>query len=380
MYQKIILFTLIINITISCKQKSHNVIRSFCYWKTNLSFNGKSDTLVDDLQIKHFYVRFFDVDWNPYKKQAQPIATIKYIDFNETNVQITPSVFITNNVVLNANKTQLDSLSENISKHLNQILENYFRTAAERFANKIAYNDYEKQTGETKKLMDIMPIAAKKQLDLQSNIKDLLIDCDWSEKSRDNYFYLLKKIKLKFPKYKIEATIRLWQYKYFAKSGIPPVNSGLLMCYNMTNPEDRKTENSIGTNNELEKYIVHDKYNLKLNIALPLYSWSLVFRGDKFKGILSNEIDFSKNELVFKKSGENKFLLKDDIRIGKIYLRNGDEIRIEKISDFEMNKMISTITNKIKIDKTTRITFFSFDQKYINDYGIPNIQKYYSKF
>ncbi|MBC7641071.1 MAG: hypothetical protein H7174_01835, partial [Flavobacterium sp.] len=87
-----------------------------------------------------------------------------------------------------------------------------------------------------------------------------------------------------------------------------------------------------------------------------------------------------KNELVFKTSGENKFLLLDDIRIGKIYLRIGDEIRIEKISDSEMINMISTLTNEIKIDKTTRVTFFSFDQKYINDYGAQNITDYYKKF
>ncbi|MBC7642415.1 MAG: hypothetical protein H7174_08775 [Flavobacterium sp.] len=163
MFKKIILFALIISLIISCKHKSHNVIRSFCYWKTNLIFNGKSDTLVDDLEIKHFYVRFFDVDWNPYKKQAQPIASIKYIDFNETKVQITPSIYITNDVVLNANKMQLDSLSENISNRINKISENYFAQAAERFANKIAYNNYEKQTGETKKFMDILPILTKKK-------------------------------------------------------------------------------------------------------------------------------------------------------------------------------------------------------------------------
>jgi hypothetical protein len=271
-------------------------------------------------------------------------------------------------------------LSDNIVKRVNQISENYFTKSAERFASKMAYADYEKQTGETKTMMNEQPIIAKRKLELKKNIQDILIDCDWSEKSRDNYFYLLEKIKSKFPNYKIEATIRLWQYKYYEKSGIPPVDSGLLMCYNMTNPEDRKTENSIGTSNELDKYIVHNKYKLKLNIALPLYSWSLVFRGDTFKGILSNDIDFSNNKLVFKKSGDNTYLLQDDIRIGNLYLRNGDEIRIEKISDSEIKDMISTLTDKIKIDNTTRVTFFSFDKKYINDYGTKNISDYYKKF
>ena len=364
----------------SCHHENHNVIQSFCFWKTNLSFDEKSDSLVNDLKLKHFYVRYFDLDWNPYRKQAQPLASIQSIYFNKTNCQFTPSIFITNDVVLNSTKVQLDTLSNRIYNRVFAISDAYFTQSASSYANQIVSENYEKQNGENKKMMDTEPIVVKRKLELKKNIQDILIDCDWSEKSKENYFYLLQKIKIKFPNYKIEATIRLWQYKYFEKTGIPPVDSGLLMCYNMTNPESRKTENSIGTNNDLEKYIVHNKYNLKLNVALPLYSWSLVFRGDKFKGILSNDIDFTKDESVFKKSGDNRFILIDDVRVGNMYLRNGDEIRIEKISNSELEDMISTLTDKIKIDNKTRVTFFSFDKKYINDYGTQNISNYYSQF
>lgn len=380
MKNNIIVLFLIWILFSSCDHESHKVVRSFCFWKTTMSFDTKDDSLVKQMGIKHFYVRYFDVDYNPYRKQAMPLASISYINFNETNTLFTPSIFITNDVVLKCSKIQLDTLANRIFVRVNGISDTYFNQIATTYANTIANADYEKQKADNKTRLDVEPIIAKRKLDLQKNIKDILIDCDWSEKSRDNYFYLLKKIKNKFTNYKIEATIRLWQYKYFDKSGIPPVDSGLLMCYNMTNPESRTTENSIGTNNELEKYIVHDKYKLKLNIALPLYSWSLVFRGDKFKGILSNDIDFTKDETVFKKSGENKFVLQDDIRIGTIYLRNGDEIRIEKIDNSEIDKMISTLSEKIKIDNTTRVTFFSFDKKYINDYGTQNISNYFTQF
>ncbi len=378
---KIFLFFLTIPLFFkSCNKENHTVVRSFCFWKTELSFDEKSDTLVKDLKLKHFYVRYFDVDWNPYRKQPEPLATLRYFNFNKNNLQFTPSVFITNDVVLKSNKLQLDSLANRIAVRVNAISDRFFSQNANNYANKIADLDYEKQKGESKTRIDIEPIIAKKKLELQQNINDILIDCDWSEKSKDNYFYLLKQIKSKFPNYKIEATIRLWQYKYFEKSGIPPVDSGLLMCYNMTNPESRTSENSIGTSNELEKYILHDNYKLKLNIALPLYSWSLVFRGDKFKGILSNDIDLSKDETVFKKSGENKYILQDDVRVGSLYLRNGDEIRIEKVANAEIENMISTLTDNVKIDNSTRVTFFSFDKKYIDDYGTQNINNFFTQF
>jgi hypothetical protein len=364
----------------SCKKEKHDVIRSFCFWKTELSLDGKSDTLASDLKLKHFYVRYFDVDWNPYVNQAQPIASVRYIDFGKTNAEFTPSVFITNDVVLKSTKPQLDTLASRLYKKIKQISEKYFEESATAYANTIAYADYENQKGTERKMMDIVPLVAKRKSELQKSIHDILIDCDWSEKSKDNYFYLLEIIKSKFPNYKIEATIRLWQYKYYEKSGIPPVDSGLLMCYNMTNPEDRKTENSIGTSNELGQYITHDKYPLKLNIALPLYSWSLVFRGNQFKGILSNAFDYTKDSITFKKTDDNKYVLQDDIRVGDIYLRNGDEIRLEKIADSELQDMISTLTDKIKIDNSTRVSFFSFDKKYINDYGTQNISNHFSQF
>ena len=375
-----ILFVLPILFALKCKQENHDIVQSFCYWKTSMNFDQKDDSLVNKIKIKHFYVRYFDVDYNPYSKIALPVATIRDVYFGKTNEQFTPSIFITNDVVLKSSKIQLDTLANQIHNRVNSISETYFAQSAIDYANKIADIDYDKQKGDVKARIDVEPIIAKRKLELQKNINDILIDCDWSEKSRDNYFYLLKQIKSKFPNYKIEATIRLWQYKYFEKSGIPPVDSGLLMCYNMTNPESRTTQNSIGTNNELEKYIVHDNYNLKLNIVLPLYSWSLVFRGDKFKGILSNNIDFSKEKTIFEKSGDNKFILQDDIRLGNIYLRNGDEIRIEKLSNSEIENMISTLAGNIKIDNSTRISFFSFDKKYINDYGIQNISNFYSQF
>jgi hypothetical protein len=172
----------------------------------------------------------------------------------------------------------------------------------------------------------------------------------------------------------------LWQYKYSEKAGVPPVDRGLLMCYNLSSPNDYKTKNSIGTSDELEKYITHSDYKLDLDIALPLYSWSVVFRGNQFKGIISDYEEFIKDGERFKKIAPNKYILQDDVLVGQTYLRNGDEIRIEKISDEEINKMISIIKNRVPFDNNTKVTFFSFDKKYIHDYGIKNISGYYARF
>ncbi len=359
--------------------KEHEIVRSFCYWKTDLNFENQDDSLFKDLKVQHLYVRFFDVDWNPYAKEPLPVATIRNTSLNESNPEITPSIFITNEVVLQANKKQLDSLAVRIAKRVEQIGVNIKEAKADKIANAIVYpKDYYKQ--ENYKRINYDSVKSIELAKLKVDFKEILIDCDWSEKSKENYFYLLKQIKKGFPNAQISSTIRLWQYKYASKAGIPPVDKGLLMCYNLTKPDDFSTKNSIGTSEELAQYITHDQYKLKLDIALPLYSWAVVFRGNQFKGILSDYDQLRNDSLKLKKVSNTKYVLQDDILVGQTYLRNGDEIRIEKISEDELEKMISIVKSKIKIDNQTKVTFFSFDKKYINDYGTQKISSYYESF
>ncbi|ABQ06520.1 hypothetical protein [Flavobacterium johnsoniae] len=361
------------------RENDHKVIRSFCYWKTNLYFQEEDDSLVNKLDVKHMYVRFFDVDYNPYSKEPLPVATIWDISFNKSNPEITPSIFITNEVVLKSDTKQLDSLAVRMAKRIEQIGKKMNDTKADIIASNIVYpKDYYKQ--KDYKPLNYDSVRAAESAKLKVAFKEILIDCDWTEKSQKNYFYLLKQIKSQLPSSKIAATIRLWQYKYASKAGIPPVDKGLLMCYNITKPDDLQTKNSIATSEELAQYITHGDYKLKLDIALPLYSWAVAFRGNQFKGILSDYDQLIKDTSKVKKTSDTQYVLQDDVLVGQTYLRNGDEIRIEKISDSELDKMISIIKNKIQIDNQTKVTFFSFDKKYINDYGTENISNYYARF
>ena len=86
--------------------------------------------------------------------------------------------------------------------------------------------------------------------------KELQIDCDWTESTRDKYFHLLSTLRNELERNKqiISATIRLHQVKYAAITGIPPVHRGMLMYYNMgkINATDN---NSVYDKKIAEKYI-----------------------------------------------------------------------------------------------------------------------------
>lgn len=377
--KNIVLVALLVILSSASCEKEHDVIRSFCYWKTDMYFQEAEDSLVKKMDVQHMYVRFFDIDYNPYSKESLPVATIQGISLNKSNPEITPSIFITNEVVLKSDTKQLDSLAVRMARRIEQIAKKMNDRKAESNAYNIVYpKDYYKQ--KDFKALNYDSVKKAESAKLKVDFKEILIDCDWTEKSQKNYFYLLKQVKKQFPSSKLVATIRLWQYKYATKAGIPPVDKGLLMCYNITKPDDFQTKNSIGTSEELAQYITHSDYKLKLDIALPLYSWGVAFRGNQFKGILSDYDRLIKDTIKVKKVSDDKYVLQDDVLVGQTYLRNGDEIRIEKISDNEIDKMISIIKNKIQIDNQTKVTFFSFDKKYINDYGTENISNFYTRF
>lgn len=378
--KKAILIFFLSVVLVSSRGIKPNVIRSFCYWKTNHEASQTDDSLAKTMQLNHMYVRFFDVDWNPYAKEPLPVATLRSVNWDIEKMEITPSIFITNEVMLLAGKKQLDSLANRIRKRVGSVLEEYQQEQARVKAYQIIQKTYNSSPQDHKIWLNTDSVAKIEKQKIKLNCKEILIDCDWTEKSKKNYFYFLQKLKMNFPQYALSATIRLWQYKYRDKAGIPPVDNGLLMCYNLTSPTDYKSKNSIGTSKEAEEYIVQDGYKLPLNFALPLYSWSVVFRGKQFKGILSDYEDFEKDTVRFKKVNDDHYVFQDDVLIGDTYFRNGDEIRTEKISDAEIKKMIGILKSKIVVTDQTRVTFFSFDKKYINDYGTETISSYYSLF
>ena len=191
----------------------------------------------------------------------------------------------------------------------------------------------------TNKAMDEEPLSlmVKKVL---NNLKDIpyaydeiQIDCDWSLSTKAKYFDFLREIKLKSNK-KLSVTIRLHQIKYAKKTGIPPVDYGVLMYYNMSDIADFNTKNSILDNDVARQYHYNfDIYPLKLKLALPLYSQGVQFRNKKaidiFEGL--EKKDFAQNFTLIKK---NFYEVNKSFYFKGRYIYKGDILRFED-SNFE---------------------------------------------
>lgn len=353
---------------ISCSEK-YEIKRSFCYWNTSYSSYSFDFNMADSLKVSHMYMRLFDVGWNPYEKRALPIATLWDFADEHNRGEVTPSIYITNDVVLNSNRQQLTELAGQIKKRINTILDK-----TEDFASGATVDRYNIDEEKDNRYSCILE---EKKI-FRERIKEILIDCDWTLKSKDNYFFLLGEIKKAIPQYQLSATIRLWQYRDFEKAGVPPTERGLLMCYNMKDPASQKTDNSIGSANEMAKYVNHNDYPLKLDAALPIFRWTLAYRGEKFLGIVPEEhTNFERD--IFKKRDDTHYTFTKDVVLGETYYRNGDELRIERVSDAEMEKMIGILKDNVDLEGS-KVSFFSWKNNYINDYGIKTISGFYEMF
>lgn len=352
---KFFCFALLILINFSCNSfHDKKTQHSFYYWKTTFTADTATAAFIYDNNIDHFYIHYFDVDFSYKYYLPVPVAEIK--DFQNSALFVgkhyTPVIFITNKAFEQMPYDWCDSLANKVR---NKII---FIT------NKIE-NNYNKKT----------LVSARLE---QSAVDEIQIDCDWTSATQDKYFKFLQRFKQLFPDKKISATIRLYPYKYAEKMGVPPVDKGLLMCYNLSNIKDGNTKNSIFDLKDLKQYLNAKQYPLPLDIALPIFGWYAWFGGGEFKGIIyANDIESAKNDSFYFKNNGTIVSVLSDTTIGNNFLRQGDVLRMEYPKPLELEAATKLLKNKFP--KAERISFYYFDNSLIHRYEktIKNIYALY---
>lgn len=337
-----IAFALLFFTLFSCqKNKIENVDRGFYYWKSGSNYSAleAEQKVLDKLKITKLYVKFFEVAVDKVLGTI-PEAKTSYSIYEDKKFQIIPCVYLRNEVFLQSSPNQLDKLADNVNFLIDKKLKENFRT--------------------------------------QKITSEVQMDCDWTLKSKDNYFYFLKKFK-QISKRKVSCTLRLYPYKFPNNMGIPPVDLAMLMCYNLISPFDDKSKNSILDTNELEKYLQNaKKYPLHLDIALPVYSWMQVYQNDQFVKVIYN--DFETIKAVSKPIKTLWFEVTKDTVASDIYLRVGDKIKYDEISKTQINQAIRLLKNNIIFDKNVTVSLFHLDAKQLKTYTNEDLTQFYTSF
>jgi len=327
---------------ISCGHKHHVVTKGFYYWKTVYKPTAYELNTLKQLQVNKMYIRLFDVDWDYAAKQAVPVAPVRFPEHSDTQFNYVPVIFITQRTLTNTTTTSLPALASNLISLVSDMCRNSGITPAE-----------------------------------------VQIDFDWTAGTRDIYFQLLKAIRLQdFMKGKtLSCTIRLHQVKYLSSSGIPPVDKGLLMCYNMGDMKKLAAANSILDVSAAKEYLGDlPGYPLHLDIALPLFSWCLLFEKEQMKGILrSVQPENILNNSLFEHKKDNLYSCRKDTLWEGYELKANDIIRIESPSLEDISSIATYTASRIK-NSDVNVVFFHCDSLTLSKFSTNDLEKVYAIF
>ncbi len=310
---------------------------SFYFWRTNASLSSKEKETLTQNNIHVLYVRFFDVDIPPGAQQPQPLGVIDSLELIPNTVSVIPVVYITNHTFLNLRSPEVPGLAANV---------------------------------------------VKKVTALQKKYKELQIDCDWSEKTKDAYFSFLKEVKkLIGNAVKLTATIRLHQIKYPVQSGVPPVDGGMLMFYNMGNIHNLQGPNSIFDAGIAHKYTPYiTNYALHLDVALPVFKWCILYRNKKVIDLITkNRLPQTNDTTYFSVEKNSTFKVKQPQLIKGMYYKTNDLLKYEVLSDDELLKAAQLLKENLPPDNR-RIVLYDLDDLNINYYETETIETIFSTF
>ena len=333
---RLLLFFCISVITLQgCQSKNkasgREVSRAFYHWKTVFSPTQYEWDILHQNKVNELYLRFFDVAWDEAGSKPAPIAQLRIGEpniFAEEKLQLIPTVFITNECIQKIRPEQCAPLAENIHKLIRGIIT----------ANAI------------------------------DSVQEIQIDCDWTASTKEKYFSLLTALQQLDTVHAYSATIRLYQVKYVAKAGVPPVKKGLLMCYNMGNLKDPSSENSILDPNVLKQYTSGlNSYPLPLDLALPLFDWYVLFRNNEYKGLVQQADVRAINNIV-QPSGKNHFVLAKDTTLNNVSFFKGDVLRFENSSFTEIMEAASVIRKKLPA-RSMRLSLYHLDSITLSKYS-----------
>ena len=300
---------------------------SFYYWRTTFTLDSLEKAALRDNSVNTLYVRYFDVDFAPGDPAPKPVSPLA-LDTIMRTWRITPVIFLRNRVFERLDTAGITSLASNVHSLVS------------------AMND-----------------------SLQIKINEIQFDCDWTERTSNKYFLFLRQYRtLTAPTQLISATIRLHQVKYPGKTGIPPVDNGVLMYYNMgdINPG---TQRSIYERSVALRYIPSLKsYPLTLDVALPIFAWGLQIREGKVIQLL-NKMYFThfENDSNFTVLMKDRYSARHACFKGGYYFQEGDMVKIEHIPENDLLDMITDI-NRYSNHHIRNLIFYELDKANLIQY------------
>ncbi|MBI5645452.1 MAG: hypothetical protein HY962_00855 [Ignavibacteriae bacterium] len=325
-----------------CGADAPVTVPAIYYWRTEFAPDSLTRVHLEVNGIRVLYVRFFDVEWSEAGGQPMPTGQIHFSRAPDEGWIIVPVVYIT---VEALRRLDLADVPDIASKVLSQV----------------------------------DSISSRSGI----SFKEFQLDCDWTPSTREKFFTFASIIRgrLHARDVLLSATVRLHQVKYPDRTGIPPVDRGMLMFYNMGRISAAPGENSIFDEAITRRYTDYiDTYPLALDIALPIFHWTLHFRGGHPVGIINkfSDADLSAHpELLRGEHGQ--FTAVRHVWLHGESVLPGDVLRSEEVPP-DLCLRAAKLASAELPPAQRRIALFEADSVYLSHYEISDIDAVFRAF
>ena len=229
--------------------------RGVYHWKTTYDPTEWERQWMKQHRVDRLYVKLFEVDAGSKHGfddwRMVPVATTRFAQPLPQGVEVVPVVYITVDAIRTLGEFDWDARE----RYANMLVERIYAMLAEHYGGQV---------------------------------REVQLDCDWTQSTRDEFFRFCGDIKraLKQHGAALGGTVRLHQ---LGDKDIP-FDRPLLMCYNTGRLQDRATRNSILDHGDVAPYLRHlsDSALAAYDIAWPAYGWGVQFHADgRFSGLVA---------------------------------------------------------------------------------------------
>ena len=314
--------------------------RAFYFWRTTFRLSPQERLALAELHTERLYTRVFDVAWTTDAPQF--LGKLSSADGSgvPAGVEIVPVVYLKNEVFSHATGDRAAALAKEV-------------------------------WAEVTARITALPAAAPRELQL---------DCDWTDTTKDAYFAFLRGLRTAAPGVALSATIRLHQIKYRERTGVPPIDRGMLMFYNMGKFSPDPDARSIFDPDAAARYVarVHE-YPLPLDVALPIWSWVVQVRDDRVIDLLqSTDPDELANVDFLDRSAPDRYVATRGAFLHGVLLREGDVLKVEVTGPTESTAAARMIQSYLAPSATSRtVSLFDLSERNLNRHGIQNLDRVY---
>lgn len=229
----------------SCRRAEGPAVpeRGIYHWKTTWDPTAWELDFLREHRVERLYLRLFDVeaDWETPGYEVVPIATTEFRAPLPEGVEVVPTVYVTVDAVRAMGG--MDSL---------------------RYAELL-----------------MRRVLAMAKMNWADTVREVQLDCDWTESTRDHYFTLCRCLGRLLAERGIvlSSTVRLHQMDDETLAALP-AERRTLMLYNTGNLRSPDTRNSILDYADAEPYLrrITSRQMRGTDVAWPLFGWTLEFR------------------------------------------------------------------------------------------------------